>query len=170
MSQKSNHAAKPHKWIAGFAHWGQSSIYYLCEEEEWDGKLRVNGHPAIEVSDYMAPDMAARIVEMHNQENDDTMSEPETTAPADILSRLSAYGELGDLPSLAIHPQMPGFSTGRLLGDIQSAAAEIERLRTALEQFARQPGSMRGWDEGTTEKFPIERCWAAWAALTGKPA
>lgn len=48
----------------------------------------------------------------------------------DITERLALYWRTyADLPSLALHPQTPGYSHGMLIGDTRDARLEIERLR-----------------------------------------
>ncbi len=51
---------------------------------------------------------------------------------SDILARLSVYAELGDLSCLAVHPEMPGYSTGGLLRDARDASTEIFKLRALV--------------------------------------
>lgn len=64
------------------------------------------------------------------------MSADQTAAPKlDILDRLKVYEEYGPLSSVAIHPDTPGYSTGRLLRDTRDARAEIERLRAEVESL-----------------------------------
>ena len=56
---------------------------------------------------------------------------------SDILERLRMYKVLGPLSSLAIHPETPGFSTGRVLGDTCEAANTIVALRAELANWKR---------------------------------
>ena len=52
----------------------------------------------------------------------------------DILPRLAIYRELGVLSSVAIHPETPGYSTGRLWGTARDATKEIRRLRAQVRE------------------------------------
>ena len=54
--------------------------------------------------------------------------------PDDILLRLAIYEELGSLSSVAIHPDCPGYSTGRLWGTAREATKEIRRLRALVRE------------------------------------
>jgi hypothetical protein len=56
------------RWVVGYTWWGEADIYYLCSDEEWDGNVRMNGQPVIQVAPYMKPEVAERIVELHNRE------------------------------------------------------------------------------------------------------
>lgn len=53
----------------------------------------------------------------------------------DIIVRLKIYDQLGPVPSLWIHPTMPGYTTGRLYGDAKAARAEIKNLRVLVTRL-----------------------------------
>jgi hypothetical protein len=61
----------------------------------------------------------------------------------------------GDLPAISPHPTVaPGFSTGRVLGDLRAAADEIDRLRAKLKQVrAEQCGACRAYDDLGLKEF-----------------
>ena len=77
------------------------------------------------------------------------------TTLSEMIARLAIYEELGSLPSLSIHPETPGYSTGRLFGDAKDATVLLRTL--AAERDAAYAAGAEAMREAARQAVVNER-------------